>query len=192
MTAEKELRRRLIDAVAKIQSLPFVWPCQPDAPTARRLGAGSCASKHALLAEELSSIGIESTPLLVVGPLVPGILSADAEFAAGRDLLEVHECLTALTTWAGPLRADVTWDPALIERGLPGTRPWDGLSDMALAIGDSGPGWSVPRSRLREAKEALRARLYAGGEREVRHETLSRIVARFSSWRGGFELAAPE
>ena len=144
---------------------------------------GSCASKHALLAEELSRIGIESRPLLVTGPLVPDILRDDQEFAAGIQLLEVHECHTVLTPWAGPLRVDVSWDPALIERGLPGTLPWDGLSDMAVAVGEGGPGWSVPRSRLREAKEALRERLYTAGQQETRDETLRKLVARFKSWR---------
>ena len=183
MGLEIELRHRLLAAVHEVQSLPYLWPCPPDADSARRAGASSCASKHALLAEELSRIGIESRPLLVTGPLVPDILRDDQEFAAGIQLLEVHECLTVLTPWAGPLRVDVSWDPALIERGLPGTLPWDGLSDMAVAVGEGGPGWSVPRSRLREAKEALRERLYTAGQQETRDETLRKLVARFKSWR---------
>jgi hypothetical protein len=104
---------------------------------------------------------------------------------AGIGLVEVHECLTVMTPWAGPLRVDVTWDPPLIEHGLSGTLRWDCRSDMTLAVGDGGPGWSVSRSRLREAKEALRARLYGPGQREVRDETLRRLAARFEAWRRG-------
>jgi len=166
-----------------VQALPYVWPCPPDAESARRAGAGSCASKHALLAEELASLGIDSSPLLLTGPLVPAMLGSDPEFTEGIELVEVHECLTVMTAWAGPLRVDVTWDPPLIERGLTGTHRWDCRSDMTLAVDDGGPGWSVPRDRLREAKEALRARLYAPGQREVRDETLRRLAARFEAWR---------
>ena len=128
-------------------------------------------------------MGIESRPLLVTGPLVPVMLLDDPEFAPGIELTEVHECLTLMTPWAGPLRVDVTWDAPLVERGLPGTLSWDGQSDMRLAVGEGGPGWSVLRSQLRQAKEALRARLYAPGQREVRDETLRRLAARFESWR---------
>jgi hypothetical protein len=90
-----------------------------------------------------------------------------------------------MSPWAGPLRVDVTWDPPLIKRGLPGTLEWEGDTDMAVAIGVSGPGWSVPPHHLREAKEALRARLYGPGERELRDETLRLLAERFARWRIG-------
>jgi hypothetical protein len=179
------LKADLLGLVREVQSLPYVWPCPPDAASARADRAGSCASKHALLAEELAAIGIESVPLLVIGPLVPAVLSAEPGYALGRHLVEVHECLTVLTPWAGPLRVDITWDERLIERGLRGTLNWDGQSDMALAVGEAGPGWSVPRDRLRPAKEALRARLYAHGERKTRDELLALLAARFARWRSG-------
>jgi len=163
--------------------MPYAWPSPPDAASARVLGTGSCASKHALLAEELLVLGVESLPLLVVGPLVPRILAEDPEISPGRLLPEVHECLTVLTPWAGPLRVDVTWDPPLIKRGLPGTLSWDGRSDMSLAVGEGGPSWSVPRDGLRQAKEALRSRLYRPGERELRDRTLAAMARRFEEWR---------
>jgi len=166
-----------------VQAIPYRWPSPPDAESVRTIGFGTCASKHALLAEELLSAGIESLPLFVVGPLVPRVLADDLEIEPGRYLPEVHECLTVLTPWAGPLRVDVTWDPLLIERGLPGTLDWDGHSDMSLAVGEGGPCWSVPREGLREAKEALRARLYRPGERELRDRTLAAISRRFEEWR---------
>lgn len=173
----------IVPIVRRIQAMPYAWPAPPDAASARESGSGSCASKHALLAEELLAAGIESLPLLVVGPLLPRALADDPATAEGRLLPEVHECLTVLTHWAGPLRVDVTWDPPLIARGLPGTLGWDGRSDMALAVGEGGPCWSVPRDGLRGAKEALRARLYRGDEREVRDRTLAAIARRFEEWR---------
>jgi hypothetical protein len=109
----------------------------------------------------------------------------EPDFAAGRHLIEVHELLTVFTPWAGPVRVDVTWDPPLIARGLPGTLDWDGRSDMTIAVGVTGAGWSVPRERLRECKEAVRARLYGPGEREVRDEALARLAQRFTGWRRG-------
>jgi hypothetical protein len=140
----------------------------------------SCASKHALLAEELAPIGLQSLPLLVVGSLVPQMLKTDPELAPGAHLAEVHECLTLLTPWSGPLRVDVTWDPVLIRHGLPGTLDWDGRTDMLIAVGEGGPCWSVPREGLREAKEALRSRLYRPGERELRDLVLAAMARRFA------------
>ena len=169
--------------VRRVQAMPYVWPSPPDADSARTSGVGSCASKHALLAEELLAAGIESLPLLVVGPLVPRVLADDPAIAPGQLLPEVHECLTVLTPWAGPLRVDVTWDPPLIVRGLYGTLNWDGRSDMSLAVGEGGPCWSVPRERLRPAKEALRLRLNKPGEREIRDSTLTAMARCFEEWR---------
>jgi hypothetical protein len=163
--------------------MPYAWPAPPDAESARREERGSCASKHALLAEELAALGIDSMPLFVVGPLVPRVLADDPEIAPGRLLPEVHECLTVLTPWAGPLRVDVTWDPPLIARGLPGTLDWEGRGDMLLAVGEGGPCWSVPREGLRGAKEALRKRLYREGERDVRDRVLEAMAKRFEEWR---------
>jgi hypothetical protein len=163
--------------------MPYAWPAPPDAASARESGVGSCASKHALLAEELEALALAFFPLFVVGPLVPPMLASDAEFAPGRRLMEVHECLTALTPWAGPLRVDVTWDPPLVRAGLPGTLDWDGQSDMLLAVGEGGPCWAAPREGLREAKEALRARLYGPGQRKVRDRVLAAMVRRFEEWR---------
>ncbi|MGH8629361.1 MAG: hypothetical protein ACREU7_01165, partial [Burkholderiales bacterium] len=176
-------RESSVHLVHEIQSLPYVWPCPADAANARTNRAGSCASKHALLAEELEAVGIAGSPLLVTGPLVPAMLSDEPDFAAGRHLIEVHECLAVLTPWAGPLRVDVTWDRRLIAHGLPGTLDWDGHSDMAVAVGETGAGWSVRREHLREAKEALRARLYGPGEREIRDEILALLAERFARWR---------
>lgn len=169
--------------VKRIQEIPYSWPSPPDAASVKATGVGTCASKHALLAEELLAAGIESLPLLVVGPLVPRILADDPEMEPGRFLPEVHECLTVLTHRAGPLRVDVTWDPPLIDRGLPGTLNWDGHNDMSIAIGEGGPCWAVPRDGLREAKEALRNRLYRGNERDIRDRTLAAMSRRFEEWR---------
>ena len=172
-----------IAIVRRIQAMPYAWPSPPDAASARAAGEGSCASKHALLAEELAAIGLQSLPLLVVGSLVPKMLKTDPELAPGAHLSEVHEYVTVLTPWAGPLRVDVTWDPPLVGRGLPGTLDWDGRTDMLLALGEGGPCWSVPRETLREAKEALRSRLYRPGQREVRDRVLAALARRFEEWR---------
>jgi hypothetical protein len=175
--------QRAIAVVRRVQAMTYAWPAPPGAASARAAGAGSCASKHALLAEELGATGLRSLPLMIVGPLLPQMLKSDPELAPGAHLAEVHECLTVLTPWAGPLRVDVTWDPALIRRGLPGTLDWDGRTDMLLAVGEGGPCWSVPREGLREAKEALRSRLYLPGQREVRDRVLAALARRFEQWR---------
>lgn len=177
--------RRLaaVHAVAQVQAMPYDWPVPPDAEWARRNGRGSCASKHALLAEELEAVGIASVPLLVVGSLVPAALQSDPDFATGTALLEVHECLTVLTPWGGPVLVDVTWDPALMAHGLAATEKWDGLGDMELAVQGGGPGWAVPRDQLRVAKDALRRRIYSTTERSARDRVLAALARRFESWR---------
>lgn len=178
-----DARRRAIELVRTVQAMPYVWPAPPDAASCRRDGAGSCASKHALLAEELSAIGIESAPMFAVGPLVPPALAADPEIAPGAALPEVHELLLVHTLWAGPLRVDVTWDPPLIERGLPGTLNWDGTTDMLIAVGEDAECRVAPRQGLREAKEDLRRRLYRADERDVRDRVLAAMARRFEEWR---------
>jgi hypothetical protein len=112
---------------------------------------------------------------------VPQILKTDPDLARGAHLAEVHECLTVLTPWAGPLRVDVTWDPVLIRHGLPGTLDWDGRTDMLIA-GRRGRALLV--SPAREAKEALRSRLYRPGERELRDS------GGWLRWRSGLRSGA--
>ena len=127
-------------AVAEeVRALPYQWPSPPDAASARAVGAGSCASKHALLAEELSALGLVSTPLRVTGPLLPAAFRDEPEFASARHLLEVHELIVVHTPWSGPVHVDITWDPPLVEHGLPGEK-WLGTHDTAIAVAVNGPG----------------------------------------------------
>ena len=179
----RDLRDRVVALVHEVQAIPYAWPGDPGAHAVRELGRGTCASKHALLAEELAALGVSSMPLLVVGSLVPPLLAMEDDCRDGVSLREVHECLTVLTSWAGPLRLDVTWDRALAAHGLSSTRPWDGETDMRLAIDPEGAGWAVERATLRASKEALRRRLYADHERAVRDRVLAAMSAHFSRWR---------
>ena len=98
-------------------------------------------------------------------------------------MVEVHECLSVSMPGMGPVRVDVTWDPPLVRRGLPGTLGWDGGSDMAVAVGDSPDWWAPDPTRLREEKEALRSRLYSREQRTVRDQVLERMSRRFAEWR---------
>lgn len=185
--SDTALRARTAGVAMRVQRLPYVWPSEPTAAAARQHGHGTCASKHALLAEELDAAGLVSVPLLVVGPLVPPVLAQHDDFADDTDLLEVHECLCVLTPWAGPLRVDVTFDPPLLARGLPGTANWDGRTDMELATGNSCPGWAVPSRSVREHKERLRARLYqqSSRQRQRRDAALQRLSDQYEQWRQG-------
>jgi hypothetical protein len=136
----RDLRARVVALVHEVQAKPYAWPGEPAADAVRQAGTGTCASKHALLAEELAALGVSSSPLLVVGSLVPPVLTTEDDCRDGLSLREVHECLTVQTPWAGPLLVDVTWDPALAAHGLASTRPWDGESDMRLAVDPQGAG----------------------------------------------------
>lgn len=171
-SAEREL---LVELAAGVQAMPYRWPAPPDADSTREAEAGTCAGKHALLAEELAEAGIASRPLFVVGPLAPSLWPDLADRAAG--LLEVHECLTVQTPWAGPLLVDVTWHPAAIRAGLPGTLDWSGDTDMVPAV-EPRTCHAVRRPGMRAQKEALRARLYDDADRARRDEILAEIATR--------------
>ena len=163
-----KLQVALVDSVRRVQSLPYTWPAPPEAAWTRAAGKGTCAGKHALLAEDLAHVGLPSTPLVMVGPLVPAIwpdLVAEAE-----DLQEVHECLSVETDWAGPLLVDVTWHPQAVRGGLPGTLDWSGEGDMKPALSPLAC-YAVGRSRLRSQKKKLRDRLYTPEERSRRGES---------------------
>ena len=177
------LHADVLRVVDEVMRLPYVWPAPPDAAAAAAAGAGSCASKHALLATRLAALGVTSRPLFVVGPLVPHVLAADPAIAPGVGLVEVHELLTVSMPGIGPVRVDVTWDPPLVARGLPGTTGWDGTTDMAVAVGEGTPAWAPDPTRLREEKEALRSRLYTGDDRRVRDRVLAAMSALFAAWR---------
>jgi hypothetical protein len=140
----------LAEIASRVQAMPYAWPAPPDAASTRAAGRGSCAGKHAVLAEDLAARGLVSLPLLLVGPLAPPLWPDLAREADG--LLEVHECLTVLTPWAGPLIVDVTWQPDAVRAGLPGIADWDGRTDTPTAIPAVGPGYAVPRDGLRACK----------------------------------------
>ena len=175
----------LARCTARIQRYRYVWPAGPDAGSTRRKRAGTCAGKHAVLAEDLAARGLVAHPMFVVGPLVPD-LWPDLQQLAGH-LLEVHECLSVETPWAGPLIADITWHPEAIARGLPGTLDWDGSSDMAMAVRPL-QSYAVSRTHLRSQKESLRARLYSPEDRALRDATLAEIARRAAD--GGHRLPA--
>ena len=167
----------LVRLAREVQRLPYRWPAAPDAASTEAAGAGTCAGKHALLAQRLEAAGLRCAPLLVVGTLAPQLWPDLADDADG--LLEVHECLTVLTPWSGPLTVDVTWHPAAVDAGLPGLREgWDGRSDTDTAVASTGPGYAVGGSEFRAAKEALRDRLYDQEDRRRRDRVLHEIAVR--------------
>lgn len=176
--------------VTEVQVLPYRWPLPPTADSARAERAGPCASKHALLTEELASIGIASRPLLCIGPLVPPGFRDHRDLVDGADLLEVHELLTVDVPGIGPCRVDITWDPPLIHAGLPGTLDWDGTCDMVPAVG-AVHDWYAPNPEdLLEAKESLRRRIYDGDQRQRRDRSLAAMSRLFARMRDDNRSAA--
>jgi len=165
----------LVRLVSRVQDLPYAWPGPWGANATRNAAKGTWAGKHALLAEELRSVGVRSQPLQMVGALVPPLwpdLLSGAE-----DVLEVHECLTVETDWAGPLLVDVTWHPAAVRQGLPGTLAWSGLDDMVPAVQPQA-SYAVSRTALRTQKLALRARIYEGDQAARRERVLTEMAER--------------
>lgn len=126
------MRVELVEAVLRVQALPYAWPAPPTADAVREMGAGTCAGKHALLAEDLRALRFGVSHVMVVGPLASSLWPDLVEGAEG--LLEVHQCLSVETDWAGPLLVDVTWHPDAVRAGLPGSLDWDGEADMVCAV----------------------------------------------------------
>jgi hypothetical protein len=180
---EDDQRRRVLALVEEVRALPFRWPGEPDANAARLSGWGTCASKHALLAEKLAAIGVGSTTLLMAGPLIPPDLLQDPLFSPARGLIEMHECLRVEAPWAGPLLVDITWDPVVLSHGFRGTFPWEGVTDMLPAIEPSKGPWVVATEGICEAKERLRSEIYTPSDRELRIRTLVALSDRFEQWR---------
>jgi hypothetical protein len=168
-------RQLLVAAVERVQLLQYSWPGPPDATSARDTGRGTCAAKHALLRELVLDMGLRSSRIIVVGPLAPD-LWPDLQTKAGG-LMEVHECLTVETEWAGPLLVDVTWHPAAVTAGLRGTLNWDGRSDMMCAVNPVA-AYAVADEDFRNQKERLRSRLYTPGQRVLRDSILAEIAHR--------------
>lgn len=93
----------LVGAARQVQALPYCWPGPPDADATRALGAGTCAGKHALLAEIVEcELGLACGHLLVVGPLVPALWPDIV--GRGARIVEVHECLTGYAVARSGLR----------------------------------------------------------------------------------------
>ena len=170
--AEVRAQAALVGAVEQVQSLPYTWPADPDARSTRAHGRGTCAGKHAVLREDLQHLGFSVQRLMVVGPLIPALWPDLHQRAAG--LLEVHECLTVQTAWAGPLLLDVTWHPAAVRAGLAGSVPWTGESDMICAVPIQA-SYAVDDADFRQQKELLRHRLYNEQQRAVRNEMLAEM-----------------
>lgn len=182
-----EVRAALVECVHRVQSLPYTWPAPPEAAWTRAAGRGTCAGKHALLAEDLRERGLRSRPLLMVGPLVPEMWPDLV--AEGGDLQEVHECLTVETAWAGPLLVDVTWHPAAIQGGLSGTLDWPGEHDMQPALSPVAC-YAVGRRQLRAQKEKLRERIYTPEQRVRRDDLLAELARRAAALAGSADWTA--
>lgn len=172
-------RDALTEAVRRVQKLPYAWPAPPDAASTRSAGSGTCAGKHAVLREDLAELALMTHRVMVVGPLVPSLWPDLVERAG--DLLEVHECVTVETPWAGPLLLDVTWHPAAVQAGLAGTLAWDGASDMAYAVTPLA-SYAVGDVQFREQKELLRSRLYSTQQRAIRDEILAEMAHRAAAF----------
>lgn len=184
-----KVRSALVECVHRVQSLPYTWPAPPEAAWTRAAGRGTCAGKHALLAEDLRERGLCSQPLLMVGPLVPEVWPDLV--AEGGDLQEVHECLTVETAWAGPLLVDVTWHPAAIRGGLSGTLDWSGEHDMQPALPPVAC-YAVSRRELRAQKEKLRERIYTPEQRVRRDDLLAELARRAAALAGSEGWTAPD
>lgn len=166
--------QQFVSTVREVQQLPYRWPAPPDAISTTTVQAGSCAGKHALLAQKLQSAGLSCAPLMIVGPLVPAIWQDLADEADG--LLEVHECVTGVTPCSGPLIVDDTWHPVAVRAGLPGlSNNWDGYRGSLLAVDITNGAYAIPNNAFRDPNNASRDRRYSTEERKRRDRILTKL-----------------
>ena len=156
-----DIRARVVALVHEVQGIPYAWPGEPTASAVKALGRGTCASKHALLAEELDALGVRSLHRQHRGlrpprsrPRLPQLQAPHARSA--RDAYP-RGCCRSSTPSARPSRTPAR-PTAPSSSGRPPRRqdaPWPNRSPPAASVSGTGP-WTPPSSRTSCAPPARR------------------------------------
>ncbi|MFC7375748.1 MULTISPECIES: transglutaminase domain-containing protein [unclassified Brachybacterium] len=130
---------RLVELYESVRGLPYDTVAAFDAAGLRAQGRGNCVAKAALLAEELSNVGMQCRMVCWEYEL-PVLVDVQRELRFFSDIhtaVEVH----VDDRWA---LVDATHDPALASLGLT-VGSWDGASATEPAYRPVGP--VIPHDR---------------------------------------------
>lgn len=138
-----EIRRtgKPLDAISffhAVRNLPYLSTGDRSLEGILARRAGSCSSKHILLAALLNHIGIKAELQLVLGDFATPFRSArnipSALAAAVRDgVRDIHNVLRVDINGASVI-LDATWPDAMLPYGLRVNDAWNGQGDTAIAV----------------------------------------------------------
>ena len=160
----------------RVRDIPFAFAPHTDTDTLLRTGSGTCAPKHALLAEFYGRLGVRTRFVYVTYRLdeMPGTFPEDLQPLVHDGIVRGHAALQILrdTRW---LDVDATFDRPLRPSGFVVTEGWDGRSSMPLVV--------TPIERVESREPPARKEAVLG----IQHRTAlpREVVARVNAWLDG-------
>lgn len=160
----------------RVRDIPFAFAPHTDADTLLRTGSGTCAPKHALLAQLYERLGVRTRFVYVTYRLdeMPGRFPAELRPLVHDGIVRGHAALQIHRDgrW---LDVDATFDRPLKASGFVVTEGWDGRSSMPLVV--------TPLERVESLEPPARKEAVLG----IRHRTAlpREVVARVNAWLDG-------
>lgn len=160
----------------RVRDIPFAFAPHTDAETLLQTGSGTCAPKHALLAQLYERLGVQTRFVYVTYRLdeMPGDFPSELRPLVHDGVVRGHAALQILRDgrW---LEVDATFDRPLKASGFVVTEDWDGRSSMPLVV--------TPLARVESLESPARKEALLG----IEHRTaLPRdVVARVNAWFEG-------
>lgn len=133
IASSDSIQKKVEALVALVTNIPYQRIGSLDPADMIAQGKGSCTPKHVFLAQCLHKLGIP-VHFLVMSFFYKKL---DIRFPEGHDVLiqsmpaSYHVALKAQLSQRWTI-LDCTWDIQL--KGFPGTKDWDGVSDMSLCV----------------------------------------------------------
>jgi transglutaminase-like putative cysteine protease len=163
----------IIEVFERVRDIPFSFAPHTDAETLLRHGSGTCAPKHALLAQEYARLGVPTRFVYVSYRLdeMPGDFPPELRPLVHDGVVRGHAALQIFRS-SGWLDLDATFDRPLKDHGFVVTEGWDGRSSMPLVV--------VPLMRVETSEPPARKEAVLG----IEHRTaLPRdVIARVNAW----------
>lgn len=157
----------------RVRDIPFAFRPHTDAATLLEVGSGTCAPKHAWLAQLYQALGVQTRFVYVTYRLddMPGNFPDELRPLVHDGVVRGHAALQVLRDgrW---LDVDATFDRPLKRAGFVVNEQWDGRSSMPLAV--------KPLTRVESLEPPARIETVL----EITHRTAlpREVVARVNEW----------
>jgi transglutaminase-like putative cysteine protease len=153
--------RDVVTIFERVRDIPFKFAPHRDAETLLQRGYGTCAPKHALLAQLYQRLGIETRFVYVTFRFeeMPGEFPEDLRPLLYDGVVRGHTALQLRLNdrWGD---VDATFDRPLKAAGVVVTEEWDGRSSMPLVVKPLTRVESVEPPAHEEALLGIRHRTY--------------------------------